>query len=163
MLDLAKMLQQTIIADNAFKANHQVTLSGQQGKERAYVQCDTALANLRSTADLSNEANVSEISQRYAAGLIGFLLIAAKQTWSQVIVMKPDDYQRLLKTKVSSDWDEHYLITKRLIFNSYFEHRQDDFRHAWRLYLKFGLVDLKLSETAIREAFEAQMEQVNQG
>ena len=39
------------------------------------------------------------------------------------------------------------------LYGAYFEHRQADFKHAWHLLLKLGLVDLKLDDQKIMISF----------
>ncbi|KRM80119.1 hypothetical protein FC35_GL000377 [Limosilactobacillus coleohominis DSM 14060] len=71
--------------------------------------------------------------------------------------MDEDSYHKLIQAKPVSklaDQDQQYLTIKYFLFTSYYTHRQADFRHAWRLLIKYCLVDLKLSTDAIMQEHE---------
>ncbi|QMU07783.1 dUTP diphosphatase [Levilactobacillus suantsaii] len=170
MLELAKLVQQSIALDEQITRDRDLELSRTRQIENAYVALDVELAEVANTSEWfkvwkthrgksdPNKTPRETLLTEYTDALDFFLLVAAKKTWTQLIMLKEEDLTLLEKSRPAKDLDQQYLILKRMVFNSHFSHRQDDFRHAWRLFLKWGFVDLGFSQDEIQAAYEAKRE-----
>ncbi|MGP4115810.1 dUTP diphosphatase [Levilactobacillus zymae] len=172
MLQLAKLVQQSIALDEQITRERDIELSRPRQIENAYVALDVELAEVANTsewfkvwkthrgkADAGKTARETLLTE-YMDALDFFLLVAAKKTWTHLVMLTEEDLMTLEKSRPAKDLDQQYLILKRMLFNSHFDHRQDDYRHAWRLFLKWGFVDLGFSQDEIQAAYEAKR-QVN--
>ncbi|KRN01704.1 dUTPase [Levilactobacillus senmaizukei DSM 21775 = NBRC 103853] len=172
MLELAKLVQQSIALDNQITTERDIELPRHRQIENAYVALDVELAEVANTsewfkvwkthrgkADDGFTARETLLTE-YTDAMDFFFLVAAKKVWTQLIMLKEEDLQALATSQPAKDPDQQYLILKRMVFNSHFSHRQEDFRHAWRLFLKWGFVDFGFSQDEIQAAYEAKR-QVN--
>lgn len=164
MLDITQLLQDTIYFDNQIIEQRDLLLGPDSHLKEILVHCDRSLASLYQPAisyDLIKAPAVSlsnqQILERYVAVLHWFLLFSAQKQWTHLVVMDETSYHKLTKAKPVTklaDQDQQYLTIKYFLFTSYYTHRQADFRHAWRLLIKYGLVYLKLSTDAIMQEHE---------
>lgn len=159
ILDITQLLQDTIYFDNQIMDKRDLMMGPQAHLQQVVVKCDQALASCYQPAvdyglrekkptTLSHE----ELAKRLTITLHWFLLYSAKKQWTHLVVMSAPDYERLLNADRATklvDLDKEYLSIKYLLLESYYTHQQDAFRHAWHLLLKYGLVDLQISEDEI--------------
>lgn len=127
--------------------------------QQIVVRCDQSLTSCYQPAvnyDLQNDhqsrLNHQELVERFTKTVHWYLLFSARKQWTHLVVMSNDDYQRLLDADRSTklvDLDKEYLSIKYLLLESYYTHQQESFRHAWHLLLKYGLVDLQISENEV--------------
>lgn len=172
MLALAKLVQQSIALDEQITAERSIELSRPKQIENAYVALDVELAEVANTSEWfkvwkthrckadAGQTPRETLLTEYTDAMDFFFLVAAKKTWTHLIMLTEEDLRTLEQSRVAKDWDQQYLILKKMVFNSHFEHRQADFRHAWRLFLKWGFVDFGFSQDEIQAAYEAKR-QVN--
>lgn len=172
MLELAKLVQQSIALDEQITADRQIEMSRKQQIENAYVALDVELAEVANTSEWfkvwkTHRGKADEgqtpretLLTEYTDAMDFFFLVAAKKTWTHLIMITEEDLTGLEKSRPAKDLDQQYLILKRMVFNSHFSHRQEDFRHAWRLFLKWGFVDFGFSQDEIQAAYKAKR-QVN--
>ncbi|GEO73402.1 dUTPase [Levilactobacillus namurensis DSM 19117] len=172
MLELAKLVQQSIALDEQITTERDIEMTRPHQIENAYVALDVELAEVANTSEWfkvwkthRGKADAGETPRQtllteYTDALDFFLLVAAKKTWTHLIMLTEEDLTGLAQSRPAKDPDQQYLILKRMLFNSHFAHRQDDFRHAWRLFLKWGMVDFGFSQDQIQAAYEAKR-QVN--
>ncbi|GAX02713.1 dUTPase [Secundilactobacillus pentosiphilus] len=158
-LDLANLLQTAIQRRNQYNYEHQVEVSSEEGLRIDYVALSVSLAHL---ADLMGwfklgqaKAAVSseELLKAYIDVIDHTFQVAARQTWSHLIVMKPDDLKRLEQKRPAKSLSQQYLATINFLDQSYFDRQQLAFQHAWHLILKLGLVDLGFAEAQIEKAY----------
>lgn len=157
-LDLAKLLQSAIQYRTQFNYTHQVAIRPEEGLRVDYVALDVALGELakqigwyrlgETTAPVEHDQLVTQ----YAMTMTTFFNVAARQTWSHLIVMTDDQLLSLTKKRPAKSASQQYLAIRHFIDQSLFERQQAAFEHAWHLFLKWGLVDLKLTPTEIEMA-----------
>lgn len=172
MLELAKLVQQSIALDEQITADKNIEMSRNSQIENAYVALDVELAEIANTSEwfkvwkthrgkaADGQSAREMLLTEYTDAMDFFFLVAAKKTWTHLIMTTEEDLAGLEKSRPAKDLDQQYLILKRMVFNSHFAHRQEDFRHAWRLFLKWGFVDFGFSQDEIQAAYEAKR-QVN--
>lgn len=163
-LDLANLLQTSIQKRNQFNYEHQVAVRPEEALRIAYVGLNVSLAQL---ADLMGwfklgEAKPATTSEKLLKAYIDVLdhafQVAAKQTWSHLIVMKPADLANLKNKRPAKSLSQQYLSILHFIDQSYFDRQQMAFQHAWHLILKLGFVDLGLTDDQIQTAYLNQSE-----
>lgn len=172
MLELAKLVQQSIALDEQITADRDIEMSRPHQIENAYLALDVELAEVANTSEWfkvwkthRGKADAGQTPRQtllteYTDAMDFFFLVAAKKTWTHLIMLTEEDLTALATSRPAKDPDQQYLILKRMVFNSHFEHRQEDFRHAWRLFLKWGFVDFGFSQDEIQAAYETKR-QVN--
>lgn len=158
-LDLAKMLQTAIQRRTQFNYEHDVAVRPEEGLRIDYVALNVALSHL---ADLmgfyklgqgTQSTSADELLSAYTDLVNCTFQVAARQTWSHLIVMAPDKLTALKQKKPAKSLSQQFLATQHFIDQSLFERQQPAFEHAWHLILKLGLVDLHFSEADIQTAF----------
>lgn len=172
MLELAKLVQQSIALDTQITNDRDIEMTREHQIENAYVALDVELAEVANTSEWfkvwkthrgkadAGQTPRETLLTEYTDAMDFFFLVAAKKTWTQLIMLTEEDLTTLEQSRPANDPDQQYLILKRMVFNSHFSHRQEDFRHAWRLFLKWGFVDFGFSQDEIQAAYEAKR-QVN--
>lgn len=158
-LDLADLLQTAIQRRNEFNYEHKVAVSPEEGLRVDYVALNVSLAHLsdlmgwfklgQERATVSNE----ELLQAYVEVLDHTFQVAARQTWSHLIVMKPEELEKLKQKRTAKSLSQQYLSISHFLDQSFIERQQVAFRHAWHLILKLGLVDLNFTEDQIQDAY----------
>lgn len=172
MLELAKLVQQSIALDEQITRDRDIEMTRPHQIENAYVALDVELAEVANTSEWfkvwkthrgkadDGQTPKETLLTEYTDAMDFFFLVAAKKTWTHLIMLTEEDLTTLEQSRAAKDPDQQYLILKRMLFNSHFAHRQEDFRHAWRLFLKWGLVDFGFSQDEMQAAYEAKR-QVN--
>ncbi|KRL76412.1 hypothetical protein FC17_GL001915 [Secundilactobacillus paracollinoides DSM 15502 = JCM 11969] len=161
-LNLANMLQTAIQRRNQLLYENDIALSSEETMRGNYVRLDVALADLANTmgwfelTDKPIQANHDDLLATYLKAMDGFFQVAAKQTWSQLIVQSDDKLAALKATKKAKSLSQQYLAMKQLVFDAFLKHEQPAFEHAWHLFLKLGLVDLEFTEDELEKAFLAE-------
>ncbi|GAX01177.1 hypothetical protein [Secundilactobacillus silagei] len=158
-LDLANLLQTAIQRRNQYNYDHQVAVSPEEGLRVDYVALSVSLAHL---SDLMGwfklgqkkpAVSSEDLLKAYIEVIDHTFQVAARQTWSHLIVMKPEDLDKLAHKAPAKSPSQQYLAISHFLDQSFFDRQQAAFRHAWHLILKFGLVDLKFTETQIQDAY----------
>lgn len=159
MLDITQLLQDSIYFDNQVIDQRDLLLGPESHLKEILIHCDQSLAKLYQPAidyDLKagapEKADHQQTLENFVTVVHWFLLFSAQKQWTHLVVMDQESYQKLLASKPVTklaDQDQQYLTIKYFLLTSYYTHRQEDFRHAWHLLLKDGLVDLKLEPTEI--------------
>ncbi|WP_295728307.1 dUTPase [uncultured Limosilactobacillus sp.] len=164
MLNITQLLQDSIYCDNQVIDQRDLLLGPESHLKEILVHCDRSLAMLYHPAidydlEAANQGVVdhSLVLKNYVTVIHWFLLFSAQKQWTHLVVINKDSYKNLLAsqrlTKLA-DQDQQYLTIKYFLLTSYYTHRQEDFRHAWHLLLKYGLVDLKLGSSEIMDEHE---------
>ncbi len=160
MLDLSASLQGAIRLDNALFEERDLLIGPTAHLQHAVVNADRALTALfedQSDYQLEKPEKAAEKARQFARTLHWFLVVSARLQWTHLIVLSPAQYDQLCGVEPATelaDLDREYLAIKHLFLQSYYTHRQEDFRHAWHALLKLGLVDYQLSEEAVTAALK---------
>ena len=155
-LDLAQLLQVAIQSEHIANQAQGLSMKPELAKQRAYVQAEGAIVHLMDAMGVNDAQSASEdLLPAYLALIDKFFLVAAKQTWSHLIVMTPDGLDELATKQLARSLNQQALATTQFLLKSYFERQQAAFEHAWHLVLKWGLVDLKLKPETIEREFLA--------
>lgn len=164
MLDITQLLQDAIYFDNQIIDQRDLPIGPTAHLQEIVINCDRSLAacyqpmidyqvEKGSTLKLEHE----EILKHFVETVHWFLLFSARKQWTHLVVMNDHDYQRILDSQRFTQLtkvDQQYLTIKYFLMASYYTHRQADFRHAWHLLLKFGLVDLQFTSAEVMRKHE---------
>lgn len=166
MLDITKLLQYSIRLDHQIAEDREIAMSAKKSLENVFVSLDVELAEIANTSEWfkvwkthrgKNDPGKTQretLLTEYVDALDFMLLYSAKRQWTHQVVLDREGIEKLKESK-ETELNKEYLAIKHMLYNSYFDNRQDDLRHAWRLFLKMGLVDFKFSEDEImNEYFE---------
>ncbi|WP_251547929.1 dUTPase [Limosilactobacillus caecicola] len=165
MLNITQLLQDAIYFDNQVIEQRDLLMGPTAHLQEIVVRCDQSLADLYQPAinysivgdDDDKQLSHEQLLQRFVQTVHWFLLFSARKQWTHLVVMDDQQYQQLLTAKRAtklSTLDQEYLAIKYFLFTSFYTHRQEDFRHAWHLLLKDGLVDLQLTPEEIMQEHE---------
>lgn len=152
------MLQRSIQKKNQLWAQQDVALSPKEALRRDYENAEEAISGLVSVVGwnqipVTQEAAQDEILTAYVAVLEAFFQVAARQTWSHLVVMSPASQEKLVAKKPAQSKNQQVLALRQFLLKSYFERQQSAFTHSWHLVLKWGLVDLALEDQEIENHF----------
>lgn len=164
MLNITQLLQDAIYFDNQVIDQRDLLMGPTAHLQEILVRCDQSLTacyqpaiNYAFEREQVGQPRHQELVKRFVTTLHWFLLFSARKQWTHLVVMSTTDYHYLMTSKPVKqlgDQDKEYLTIKYFLFASYYTHRQEDFRHAWHLLLKYGLVDLQLAEQEIMTEHE---------
>ncbi|MCI1632391.1 MAG: hypothetical protein LKJ22_01125 [Liquorilactobacillus nagelii] len=90
------------------------------------------------------EQNEIENFTNYQAALKSFLSVALICKWGYQLLIDESVEQRLLKQNAQSSTDQIYLTMVELLSKSYQQKSQTAFVHAWHIFIKFGIANLKI-------------------
>lgn len=124
-----------------------------------YVDLTVQLAHLAKRLgwyrfDNFTPAQHQELLKLYVQGLQDFFVLANLKNWNEMILVNSAEIKKFASMKASKHLSKFYLTIQKMLLNSYFFHRQNDFMYSWKLYLKLGLSDLKLTPTELSKAFD---------
>ncbi|WP_056993847.1 hypothetical protein [Limosilactobacillus ingluviei] len=163
MLDFTKLLQAAISLDNQLFEKRDLLLGPTAHLQHAVLNADQALTTLyggQSKYSLRAgqvKKSTEQQAEDFAHVLFWFLVVSARLKWTHLVVMTPEEYQKLVTATPCTklvDLDREALAIKNLFLQSYYTHRQADFRHAWHLLLKMGLVDYQVNPTKLMQAYD---------
>lgn len=118
-----------------------------------YLNLDVALSTLMTTvgayqptiASVTPENTSDEdVIRAYADAFSLFLEVANQMQWTHLMVMEDDDLVKFSRFP-QRQLGHQFMGIKTMLLNSYYQKRQSDFSHAWRSFLKLGLVELHLA------------------
>jgi len=162
MLDITKLLQASISFDRQMTEAKDILLGPEARQINTMTTLDLELGNLfhlshwNEVWEAQSPAEKAQLTRQFVKVVFWLLLFSAQKQWTHLVVMTPEDYDRLKQAKPQdkvADQDKLYLAIKNFLYGAYFEHLQADFKHAWHLLLKLGLVYLKLDDQAIMTDF----------
>lgn len=90
---------------------------------------------------------------KYCQALGDFLLLASSQNIVDHFLVDSKQTAQIKSKWETKSFNILYLILEQQVQNSYFKHQTADLLHAWHMFLKLGLVDLKFDETDIESYF----------
>lgn len=157
-IDLAGMLQRSIQYRTQYNYDHQIAMRPEESLRIAYVTADVELGKLVnlvgwSRPERQTENNNETLLKQYITVLDAMFQVAAKQTWSHLIVMSEGELAPLTQKQPAKSLSQQFLSINHFLDQSLFDRRQDAFKHAWHLIIKLGVVDLKLSGNQIEAGY----------
>ena len=163
MLDTAKMLRLAREAKRDVLVKHRFNQKPNDWRKTVYVSLDVQLAKLVDQLGWfkgwqgQSQAPIDEvIMQNYVQTMNLFLWLALAEQWTHLVVLEADELEKLQRMP-KRDLNAHYLGIKNMLWNCYLQGNQTSYKHAWHSFIKFGLVELNLSQDNIQEAFEENM------
>lgn len=166
-LDITKMLHSIIDLELTIDDAKELLLGPEARRQTIFVQLDLKLSAFAETAgwsDVLREKQVvdhEKLVNTYVQALALFLLYSAKRQWTFLVVLSGEQWQRITnaekKDKVA-DLDREYLAVKNFLNGAYYSRRQEDFRHAWHLLLKMGIVDCGITPAEISARYQAMID-----
>lgn len=161
-MNITKMLHQVIDLELAVDDAKELEIGPRVRQQTIFTALDVELAKLADQAGwykvLSDEEpDQSSLLNHYVNALELLLLYSAKRQWTHLVVVNDATLKRITTadraTKLE-DLNKEYLAIKHFLQGGFYSNRQDDFRHAWHLLLKMGLVDFQLSDQEITAVYE---------
>lgn len=158
-LNLANMLQTSIQFRNQFNYDHQVAVRPEEGLRMDYVSLNVALTELASSmgwyrlGESVPEVDQATLLKQYIDVLNHVFWVAARQTWSHLIVLDDEKLKALVAKRPAKSLSQQFLTTQHFLDQSLFERQQAAFEHAWHLILKLGLVDLQFDQDQIEATY----------
>ncbi|MEY8441251.1 hypothetical protein AALA17_01115 [Lactobacillaceae bacterium 24-114] len=166
MINWSKLLHQVIDLEWAIDDHKELLLGPEARQQTIFVALDVELAKFAESIDwfdvlTKKKIDHEEVVNRYLRVLELFLLYSAKKQWTHLIVMDEKQWQLIQrpdKTDKLVELNKQYLAIKHFLGDAYYEHRQESFRHAWHLIVKWGLVDLQLSPDEVTAGYQSLIE-----
>ncbi|WP_283678227.1 dUTP diphosphatase [Lentilactobacillus sp. Marseille-Q4993] len=164
-MDLQNMLAASVYLNRMIESKKQLHWVQQSRVANAFVALDVELAEVANTSEWfkvwktnrgksdSDKTPRETLLFEYVDAMDFFLLISNLKNWNHIVLNMQDEIDDIKQLRAEKNLDKQYLALKRMLFNSYFEKSESDFRHAFKLFLKFGLVDFGYAEDEIEKAF----------
>lgn len=167
VLDITKMLHTVVDLELTIDDAKELLIGPATRQQTIFVQLDCQLANFAQAAgwaDVLDQGahDADQARQSYLKSLALLLLFSAKKQWTHLVVLDDDQWQRITAAKQSTklaDLNKEYLAIKHFLNGAYYSHRQEDFRHAWHLLLKMGIVDFGYQPAALQQGYLDLLEQ----
>ena len=169
-LDITKMLHQVIDLELTADDALELMIGPEARLQTVYVQLDlklSAFAKAAGWADVLHphrSIDHEQLTKLYTQGLALFLLASAKRQWTHLVVLSDEQWQRITtadKKDKLADLNREYLAVKNFLNGAYFNRRHEDFRHAWHLWLKMGIVDFGISPEEITTSYQTMVDRFN--
>lgn len=135
-----------------------------------YLNLDVALSELMTTvhayqptlsiAQDAEERVHEDALTAYAKALALFLQAAHHMQWTHLMVMEEADFEKFARFP-QRQLGHQFMGIKTMLLNSYHQKRQSDFSHAWRSFLKLGLVELSLAPEELDTAVQKTLQMAN--
>lgn len=160
-LDITKMLHRVVDLELTVDDAKELLIGPAARQQTIFVMLDCQLANFVQAAGWADVLNQEEhdpalARQSYLKALALLLLFSAKKQWTHLVVMDDAQWQRVTTAKQSTklaDLNKEYLAIKHFLNGAYYSHRQEDFRHAWHLLLKMGIVDFGYQPADLQQGY----------
>lgn len=165
-MNITKMLHQVIDLELAVDDTQELEIGPRVRQQTIFTALDVELAKLADCAGWFNvlanhDRDQAGMLQHYVISLELLLLYSAKRQWTHLVVLDDETMKRICSADQSTklaDLNKEYLAIKHFLQGGFYSNRQDDFRHAWHLLLKMGLVDFQLTDQQIVAAYEQQIQ-----
>lgn len=162
MFDITNMLHEVIDLEYDVDDANELLIGPQTRRQTIFLMIDVALADFADSVGWYKKVtqptpDQQQVTQNYVKSLALILLFAAKQQWTHLVVLNDEQWQRVTGVEATAklaDLNKEYLAIKHFLSGAYFNHRQEDFRHAWHLLLKMGIVDLHRTPKEIMAAYQ---------
>ena len=167
MINWTTLLHQVIDLELDVDEAKELTIGPETRKQTIFVALDVELAKLANSNGWFKvldqpKKDPQKSLKHYLQSLELLLLFSAKQQWTHLIVMDQKQWYLIQRTKPTTklaDLNKQYLAIKHFLNDAYYNHRQESFRHAWHLLIKWGLVDLEFSGEEVTTKYKELIEQ----
>lgn len=99
------------------------------------------------------QSSREELLESYCYGIRDFLELSNFKEWSYLMLMDDNDLCQLAQKWKSDSLATVYLSIQQQIGKCYLNHQSQALIHAWHIYLKLGLVDLRFNEHEIEKCY----------
>lgn len=170
MINWTTLLHQVIDLELDVDDAKELEIGPEARQQTIFVALDVELAKLAESSgwfDVLDQPAKDEqaIKSHYLKAIELFLLFSAKKQWTHLIVMDEKQWQLIDRAKATTkltELNKQYLAIKHFLNDAYYNHRQESFRHAWHLLIKWGMVDLGLSSDQITAGYKKMIEDQRQ-
>lgn len=161
-MNLPEMSAKTINLYRQIDAKKQNIWQDNKHITSALVALDIHLSDLAkiSGLDVIGLENVSQSSHQrkldyYLLVLQDFLLLANLLNWSDTLEVSDEFFDKVsaLKKDNQNQIMILYLSLKNMLLKGYYEKNKTYLKHAWKLFLKWGIVDLGFNTSEINDEF----------
>lgn len=162
-LDITELLHSVIDLELAIDDAQELMIGPVARQQTIYAQLDLKLSEFTRNAgwlDVLKQAKPvehSQLVQTYTEALALFLLFSAKRQLTHLVVLSDEQWERITNAEKKdklADLNQEYLAIKNFLNGAFFSRRHEDFRHAWHLFLKLGLVDFEIKPAEITSAYQ---------
>ncbi|MDV7718830.1 2-deoxyuridine 5-triphosphate nucleotidohydrolase [Pediococcus ethanolidurans] len=165
MLNIPKMLQSSIQLDRSIAAEKELTLNWPERIKNTLLSLDVELSEVANTSEWfkvwkehkgkNDEGKTvrETLLVEYVDAIDFFLLFASQKQWVENVDLTSEQFKKLETSDSKLNLTDTYLAIKSMLFSSSVSNRPDNFRHAWHLYLKLGMVGFGFSPAEIEAAF----------
>ncbi|UQS85308.1 hypothetical protein MOO46_01580 [Apilactobacillus apisilvae] len=155
MFDFDELLKNSISKFRIEEQKSNLPVNPNNRLKKAYINLDISLSKLASDSkrfsilnftklDVSPDDYKKNILEDFSKSMNLFLLVANLKNWNHLIHISNDEQNRIFSNKSDSDFSNVYIVIKKMLFNSLSSHNEKDFLYAWKIFNKFGIVDLNL-------------------
>src|SRR5699024_10660939 len=146
--DMAKYLRRTRDMMHGVGVEWGIPIGPTQVLLNDYLNLDGSLSEwtLRTRAVLLNargrhpQQDDREVLALYSQAFVQFMTISLRPQWTHLMVMTDEDIAQFGRFP-QRHLAHQFMGIKTMLLNSYHQKRQADFSHAWRSFLKLGLVE----------------------
>lgn len=118
--------------------------------ELVYSELSIAVAKLFSKV---GQADETTCLKAYCKALAAFLGVANAKKWVYLLLLTPEQEEKLASKWRSRSEATVYLTLQQQILKAHLERRNEYLVRAWNIFIKFGLTDLKYSPEMIENCF----------
>lgn len=173
-MNLTDMIQMERSFDRDVIQDKKIRWSPEERLFNAYVSLDVELSELANTVEWfkvwkenrgqkmeKGKTHEETVLSEYVDAMSFFFNIANQNKWTYLLLISDEEMDGFAKKPMTMSLNKVFLSLKLMISKSLFSHKLEDFKHAWHLFIKFGLVDLNLSWKDIEnEFFKKNMENI---
>ncbi len=99
------------------------------------------------------QADETTCLKAYCKALAAFLGVANAKKWVYLLLLTPEQEEKLASKWRSRSVATVYLTLQQQILKAHLERRNEYLVRAWNIFIKFGLTDLKYSPEMIENCF----------
>lgn len=162
MINWTELLHQVIDLELDVDDAQELTIGPEARKQTLFVALDVELAKIAENNGWYQVldrpgSDQQAVESSYLRALELFLLFSAKKQWTHLIVMDDQQWQLINRAQATTklaDLNKQYLAIKHFLNDAYYNHRQESFRHAWHLLIKWGMVDLHFTADQITNGYQ---------
>lgn len=164
MIDYESLIQQATSSFNLKGQKGQLLLNSKSKKDKILINLDLALSKLaddsmryRMYKEELSQIDATSYNKRllkdYLTVMNLYILFADCNNWLDIIILSSNEQNRISKLKADSDFNKIYLSIKKMLLNSYYNHDKKDFNFSWKMFNKFGIVDIVIDVEKINDNF----------
>lgn len=164
MFNFEEMLKKSVADFRLSEQKDNFAVNKNNRLQKAYINLDISLSRLAKDSkrfsilsssniniDITNYKNT--IIKDFIESMKLFFLVANLKNWNHLIIISGNEQNKLFKNKADKEFSNVYLVIKKMIINSFFNHSEKDFTYAWKIFNKFGIVDMNLNINDISKCF----------